>query len=244
MQYTAYRNVAACLAFLLVELAVEVSIGDEVLRGTQRTNVDEERERPRKLTVKANCVYEIYRAERTIDGNRGTMWNGRGKSPQWIEFDLGCQCQLRHAVLYGEGSPNEKTHHEVWLSAKPMANELDGANKLVQLRHSPEERGKYAIKFKDRPIGRYLQIRTINSWWAEWYEIEIFATELGGTRRTSVDEERESPHKPAVKANCVYEIYRAERTIDGNRGRCGTVAARRLQKHRSRYRTRVSRCHP
>ncbi len=178
MQNIVYRFGTACLAFLLVELAVEIRslAGDEELGGTQRTSVDEEREQPHKLTVKANCVYEKYRAERSIDGNRGTMWNGRGKSPQWIELDLGYQCQLKRAVFYGEGSPNEKTHHEVWLSAKPMADELDGANKLVQLRHSPQERGKYAIKFKDRPIGRYLQIRTINSWWAEWYEIEVFAT--------------------------------------------------------------------
>jgi len=64
-----------------------------------------------------------------------------------------------------------------------MADHRDGGRLLATLRHSPLERWKYTLKFKGRPVGRYLQIRTVNSWWAEWYEIEIDAKPVKVSRR-------------------------------------------------------------
>jgi RNA polymerase sigma factor (sigma-70 family) len=108
---------------------------------------------------------------------KGTWWNSGGDAPGWLEADFGKVRKLDTITLDPAQTPKTcNTVHELWVSNEPIGNDYTKARLVHTFRGETEDRKPLKHTFGPDVIGRYVQIRTLESEsWVAWYHIDIMA---------------------------------------------------------------------
>lgn len=129
----------------------------------------------------ASGVYRDYLPGFAFDGvtrRHHDYWNSGGHPPHWIEVDLQTGYPIIQVKLVVTQWPRWPfpAVHQVWVSDKPIGDDLSDATLLFTFRGQTRE-GDWLDHELTAPLwGRYVQIRTIDSdSWVAWREVQVFA---------------------------------------------------------------------
>jgi len=143
-----------------------------------------------QVLVSQNLGSSAYRAsgdwrgltpELAFDGEARKQlpyWNSGAHPLQWIEVDLGESYSIVQVKLVVEQLPTQasSTAHEVWVSHRPMREDLSEATLAFTFTGATRDGDWLDHELTAPVLARYVQVRTIQSpSWVAWREIQVFA---------------------------------------------------------------------